>query len=96
MLKNAYLLVKIGADTAENEQHFAEMLPNSATAVRGRSPDRYLYDRRRCTAPSAAAPVLAIHRHCFRAQIALWRGNCFSEEQWDTQFNTERYKWFQI
>ena len=25
MLKNAYLLAKIGADTAENEQHFAEM-----------------------------------------------------------------------
>ena len=27
MLQNAYLLVKIGADTAENEQHFAEILP---------------------------------------------------------------------
>ena len=27
MLKNAYLLAKIGADTAENEQHFAEILP---------------------------------------------------------------------
>ena len=27
MLKNAYLLAKIGADTAENEQHFAEFLP---------------------------------------------------------------------
>ena len=26
MLKNAYLLAKIGADTAENEQHFAEIL----------------------------------------------------------------------
>ena len=24
MLKNAYLLAKIGADTAENDQHFAE------------------------------------------------------------------------
>ena len=24
MLKNAYFLAKIGADTAENEQHFAE------------------------------------------------------------------------
>ena len=29
MLKNAYLLAKIGADTAENEQHFAEFLPNT-------------------------------------------------------------------
>ena len=27
MLKNAYLLAKVGADTAENEQHFAEILP---------------------------------------------------------------------
>ena len=25
MLQNAYFLAKIGADTAENEQHFAEM-----------------------------------------------------------------------
>ena len=28
MLKNAYLLAKIGADTAENERRFAENLPN--------------------------------------------------------------------
>ena len=27
MLKNAYLLTKIGADTAENELTFAEILP---------------------------------------------------------------------
>ena len=27
MLQNAYLLAKIGGDTAENEQHFAEILP---------------------------------------------------------------------
>ena len=27
MLSNAYFLAKIGADTAENEQHFAENLP---------------------------------------------------------------------
>ena len=27
MLENAYFVAKIGADTAENEQHFAEMLP---------------------------------------------------------------------
>ena len=26
MLQNAYLLAKIGADTAENEQHFAKNL----------------------------------------------------------------------
>ena len=29
MLQNAYLLAKIDADTAENEQHFAEILPIS-------------------------------------------------------------------
>ena len=28
MLQNAYFLAKIGADTAENEQHFAEILPS--------------------------------------------------------------------
>ena len=27
MLQNAYFLAKIGADTAENEQHFAKNLP---------------------------------------------------------------------
>ena len=27
MLQRAHLLAKIGADTAENEQHFAEILP---------------------------------------------------------------------
>jgi len=29
MLQNAYLLAKIGADTAENEQHFAEIWPKT-------------------------------------------------------------------
>ena len=40
MLQNAYLLAKIGADTAENEQHFAEILPktgNYPTGPPGRS-----------------------------------------------------------
>ena len=35
MLKNAYLPAKIGADTAENEQHFAEILPIGAQRGRG-------------------------------------------------------------
>ena len=30
MLQNAYFLAKIGADTAEKEQHFAEILPTDA------------------------------------------------------------------
>ena len=34
MLQNAYLLAKIGVDTAENERHFAEILPKLATTLR--------------------------------------------------------------
>ena len=30
MLQNAYFVAKIGTDTAENEQHFAEILPTDA------------------------------------------------------------------
>ena len=33
MLQNSYFLAKIGADTAENEQHFAEILPKLATRL---------------------------------------------------------------
>ena len=35
MLKNAYFLAKIGADTAENEQHFAEILPKTGNYPTG-------------------------------------------------------------
>ena len=34
MLQNAYFLAKIGADTAENEQHSAEILPTDALGLR--------------------------------------------------------------
>ena len=38
MLKYAYLLAKIGADTAENERHFAKHLPKKlATTLTLRS-----------------------------------------------------------
>ena len=45
MLQNAYFLAKIGADTAENEQHFAEILPKTGNYptgpnVRRGGPDR--------------------------------------------------------
>ena len=36
MLQNAYVLAKIGADTAENEQHFAENLPTIGNCPTGR------------------------------------------------------------
>ena len=35
---NAYLLAKIGTDTAENEQHFAEILPKIGNYPTGRLP----------------------------------------------------------
>ena len=34
MLQNVYFLAKIGADTAENEQHFAEICQKLATTLR--------------------------------------------------------------
>ena len=37
VLQNAYFLAKIGADTAENEQHFAEILPKIGNYPSGRS-----------------------------------------------------------
>ena len=33
MLKNAYLLAKIGADTAENEQHVAEIFTKNLQKI---------------------------------------------------------------
>ena len=44
MLQNAYLVAKIGADTAENEQHFAEILPVGRRGLRGRNPSGFLPD----------------------------------------------------
>ena len=35
MLKNAYLLAKIGADTVENEQHVAKILPKTGNYPTG-------------------------------------------------------------
>ena len=35
MLQNAYLIAKIGADTAENEHHFAEILPIGRRVAEG-------------------------------------------------------------
>ena len=42
MLQNAYFLAKIGADTAENEQHFATMTttPEPTADRRAREPRR--------------------------------------------------------
>ena len=47
MLQNAYFLAKIGADTAENEQHFAEICQKLATTLRVRQREP-AEARRRC------------------------------------------------
>ena len=62
MLQNAYFLAKIGADTAENEQHFAKILPkigNYPTGPYG-SPGRVprLARRRAPRGPPPAHPAV--------------------------------------
>ena len=52
MLQNAYFLAKIGADTAENEQHFAEILPFRQNEVLVQAGQDVLYP-----GPSACVPV---------------------------------------
>ena len=75
MLQNAYFLAKIGADTAENEQHFAEILP-----IGRRVADHGPTDRRRVRAavlPDAEAPA-GQEPHHRRRRLGLragaWRG----------------------
>ena len=57
-MKNASLLAKIGADTAENEQHFAEILPvghRVAAESRGQRGQSGTYGR----AAAAACGIVA-------------------------------------
>ena len=51
MLQNAYLLAKIGADTAENERNFAKILTKLATALRAATTPAC------ATAPATCAPT---------------------------------------
>ena len=71
MLQNAYLLAKIGADTAENEQHFAENLPkadNYPTGPTAPSP------RRRAPRARGLQPLLNVGPRggCVSGQPAMW------------------------
>ena len=59
MLKNAYLLAKIGADTAENEQHFAEILPKIGNYPTGPLPPLRLRRDRRLPPLGLAGPPSA-------------------------------------
>ena len=47
MLTNAYLLAKIGADTAETEQHVAEILPQIGNYPTGPASQEGVLERRR-------------------------------------------------
>ena len=65
MLQNAYLVAKIGADTAENEREFGENLPNFGHDLGGHSGGRLEFcaagramPRRTATAPSAHSAML--------------------------------------
>ena len=62
MLQNAYFLAKIGADTAENEQHFAEILPTDGADGA---------DRR----PRAAGSVRLAPHHLQRGRAGLRDGH---------------------
>ena len=52
MLKNAYLLAKIGADTAENERHSAENLPKLGNYPTGPDPEDFRLLRRKRAFPA--------------------------------------------
>ena len=55
MLQNAYFLAKIGADTAENEQHFAEILPKTGNYLHRRARRALLAGRPAPVAPSTSS-----------------------------------------
>ena len=70
MLQNAYFVAKIGADTAENEQHSAEILPTDAL---WRGPSPVLRGRPRRPARRALRPR-SLHRE--RAARRPWAKFC--------------------
>ena len=67
--QNAYFLAKIGADTAENEQHFAEILPKTGDHAIMRTPSK-------CTSAAAMRPALrgrGVQRAADRREVRLGR-----------------------
>ena len=71
MLQNAYFLAKIGADTAENEQHFAEILPKTRNYPTGPVPSS---DARRAGGRRHEPEGLAPRRGVHRAGPSVWVG----------------------
>ena len=63
MLQNAYFLAKIGADTAENQQHFAEILEFRQNVWNLAAPARHSTD------PSAPARGAGVSRPLYRMLV---------------------------
>ena len=81
MLQNAYLVAKIGADTAENEQHLAEILPRNGR----RGYEDPTWPRRPCRAGSPGcrrppgAPPRCRRRSCAKFGFILGKdGFCLN------------------
>ena len=68
-----FLLAKIGADTAENEQHFAETLPTDALP---RSP-RARLALRAATPTLGLVPAEQAGRHRARRDLVGFSSGCF-------------------
>ena len=82
MLQNAYFLAKIGADTAENEQHFAEILPTlsdvaAAASVADRGRGRLLPGGPRdvgvqhAERPARGEPAHGAHRRSMDSMLVV-------------------------
>ena len=66
MLQNAYLLAKIGADTAENEQHLAEILPKTPASSAPRRARRASAAKKLSAVPD---PVLVVTTATFESAV---------------------------
>ena len=69
MLQNAYLLAKIGADTAENERNFAEILPKFGNYPTGPLPVSFS-----ARVGPAARIALRPQMSAGTQQLARWTG----------------------
>ena len=100
MLKNAYLLAKIGADTAENERNFAEIFPKIGNyptgplpSTRGpRRPPRRprgwrtsWRPRSPASAAAAARASLVHHPKCWNESFELWTSSDWNSQRTSLQ-----------
>ena len=66
MLQNAYFLAKIGNDTAENEEHFAEILPIGLVGeARGRRAFQILDTKKQGHMSRDEMDTVRCLNHCF-------------------------------